>query len=202
MPKFYHVLTQGWAFDLHINQFSQPFDYFPQFFPHHFEHNSDYPIFQLQVSFSACAHILSTLQVFTSYVAFMVTNTRVLMMQFMTPLLPSCEMLVSMWDKNNYLRFFHPHSTPFTNESTLCSPKMAFAPQSTSSLPTQYEWIYFPDLAQLEDLLSPMWFKPMKGAIVTDTPLINSSHQQLRYLDVYINKSMCFYMIVPMPLGA
>jgi hypothetical protein len=37
-------------------------------------------------------------------------------------------MLVSMWDENNYMRFFQPHSIPFIDELTLSSPKMAFTP--------------------------------------------------------------------------
>jgi hypothetical protein len=50
------------------------------------------------------------------------------MMQFATPLLQLHEMLVSTWDENNYMHFLQPHSTPFINESTLCLPKMTFAP--------------------------------------------------------------------------
>jgi len=61
---------------------------------------------------------------------------------------------------------------------------------------------YFLDLAQFKDLLPPMQFKPMKGVITIDTPLINSFFEQLRYLVVYTNMSMYFYMIVPMPFGA
>jgi hypothetical protein len=41
---------------------------------------------------------------------------------------PLHEMLVSTWDENNYMHFLQPHSIPFINESTLCLPKMAFAP--------------------------------------------------------------------------
>jgi hypothetical protein len=37
---------------------------------------------------------------------------------------------------------------------------------------------------------------------MTNTPLIDSSLSQLRYLDVYINKPICFYTIMPMPFGA
>jgi hypothetical protein len=37
------------------------------------------------------------------------------------------------------------------------------------SLPTQFKWIYFLDLAQLKDLLPLMQLKPMKGTIVIDT---------------------------------
>ncbi len=44
------------------------------------------------------------------------------------PLPPLREMLVSTWDQNNYMCFLQPHSTPLINESTLCLPKMAFAP--------------------------------------------------------------------------
>jgi hypothetical protein len=69
----------------------------------------------------------------------MATNPLEPMMQFATPLLPFHEMLVSTWDKNNYMHFFQPHSTPLINESTLCLPKMAFALQSTLSLPTQLD---------------------------------------------------------------
>ncbi len=49
------------------------------------------------------------------------------MIQFVTPLLPLRGMLVSMWGENNHMCFFQTHSTPFVNELTLCSPKMAFA---------------------------------------------------------------------------
>jgi hypothetical protein len=37
-----------------------------------------------------------------------------------------------------------------------------------------------------------MHLKPKKGAIVTKTPLINSSLQQLKYLDVYIASKCVF----------
>lgn len=47
-----------------------------------------------------------------------------------------------------------------------------------------------------------MRLKPKKWAIRIDTPLINPSFSQLKYLDVYIDMFMSFYMIVPMPLGA
>jgi hypothetical protein len=60
---------------------------------------------------------------------------------------PLHEMLVSMWDENNYMHFFQPHSTPLVNESTLCSPNMIFAPWSTLLLSTHCKWIYFPSLA-------------------------------------------------------
>jgi hypothetical protein len=45
------------------------------------------------------------------------------MMQFATPLLQLCEMLVSTWDENNYMHFFQPHSTPFIDELTFCFAK-------------------------------------------------------------------------------
>jgi hypothetical protein len=70
------------------------------------------------------------------------------------------------------------------------------------SLLTQHEHIYFPGLVQFKDLLPLMQLKPKRRAIVIDTLLINSSLQQLRYLNVYTNKLMCFYMIVPMPFEA
>jgi hypothetical protein len=80
MPKFYHDLAQGQTPSLQFDQFSQPFNYLPHFFPQHFECDLDYPIFQLQVSFNVCAHIPSTLWVLASYVLFMATNAQVLMM--------------------------------------------------------------------------------------------------------------------------
>jgi hypothetical protein len=43
-------------------------------------------------------------------------------------LAPLREMLASTWDNNNYMHLFQSHPTPFTNESTLCLTKMAFAP--------------------------------------------------------------------------
>jgi hypothetical protein len=51
-------------------------------------------------------------------------------------------------------------------------------------------------------LLPLMQLKPRKEAFAIDTPLINSSLQQLRYLVAYTNMLMHFYMIVPMPFGA
>ncbi len=42
-------------------------------------------------------------------------------------MLPLRMMLTFMWDKNNYMWFLKPHSTPFVDKLTLCSPKMAFA---------------------------------------------------------------------------
>jgi hypothetical protein len=77
---------------------------------------------------SMCAHIPSTLWVSSSYVVFMATNALKPMMQFVTPLPSLCKMLVSTWDENNYMRFLEPHSTPFVDKSTLCLPKMTFAP--------------------------------------------------------------------------
>jgi hypothetical protein len=74
-----------------------------------------------------CAHIPLTLWVFTSYVVLMAMNALEPMIQITTPLPPSHEMLVSTWDKNNYMHFLQPRSTPLVNKSTLCLPKMAFA---------------------------------------------------------------------------
>jgi hypothetical protein len=67
---------------------------------------------------------------------------------------------------------------------------------------TQCKRIYFLDLVQLKDLMLLMWLKPKKWIIMIITPLINSSLQQLKYLDVYKNKPMCFNVIMPMPFGA
>jgi hypothetical protein len=76
VPKFYHVLAQGWALNLQLNQSSQPFDYFPHFFAQHFVHDFDYPIPQLQASLDVCAHIPSTLWVSTSYIVLMDKRAR------------------------------------------------------------------------------------------------------------------------------
>ncbi len=62
------------------------------------------------------------------YPPLMATNTQKPIMQFATPLLSLHRILVSMWVENNYTCFLQTHSTPTINESTLCSPKMAFAP--------------------------------------------------------------------------
>jgi hypothetical protein len=70
-----------------------------------------------------CAHFPLTLWVFSFYIALMAMNTWVLMMRFMTPFPPLCEMLTSMCDENNYMHFLHPHLTPLINELTLCSQK-------------------------------------------------------------------------------
>ncbi len=105
----------------------------------------------------------------TFYIVFMAMSAQEPMMQFATPLLPLHEMLVFTWDKNNYMCFLQPCSTLLINESTLCSPKMAFALQLMLSLSTQHEHIYFLDLAQLKDLLLPMWLKLNKRAITIDT---------------------------------
>jgi hypothetical protein len=56
--------------------------------------------------------------------------------------------------------------------------------------------IYFLDLAQLKDLLLLMLLKPKKGATMINTPIINSSLWQLRFLDASTNKLMCFYTTV------
>jgi hypothetical protein len=41
-------------------------------------------------------------------------------MQFVKPLLTLGKMLISIWDKNNYMRFLQPHSTPLIDKMTLC----------------------------------------------------------------------------------
>jgi hypothetical protein len=74
-----------------------------------------------------CVHTPLTLWVFTFYIAPMAMNTYGSMMQFVTPLSPLREMLASMWDEDNYKRFFQPFSIPPIDELTLCSPKMESA---------------------------------------------------------------------------
>jgi hypothetical protein len=88
----------------------------------------DYPILQLHISLDVCAHIPSTLWVSTSYIVFTTINTLERMMELVTPLLPLCEMLASMWDENNYMHFLQPHSTLLVDGLTLSSPNMAFTP--------------------------------------------------------------------------
>jgi hypothetical protein len=74
-----------------------------------------------------CTHLIN-LMVIHLYITSMATCKRKFLMQFMTPLLPSREMLTFTWNKNNYMHFLEPHSTFLVNKLTLCSPKMAFAP--------------------------------------------------------------------------
>jgi len=69
-----------------------------QFFSQCFKHDLNYHILQLQASFDVCAHIPLTLWVSTSYVVPMAMST-------WGPLLPLHEMLVFMWDENNYMCF-------------------------------------------------------------------------------------------------
>jgi hypothetical protein len=126
VSEFYHVLVQGQALGLQFDQSSKPFDY-PNFL-----HNISYvtwttPSFYCKHP-SMCAHISLTLWVSTSYIMFMATNALEPMMHFMTPLSPLREMLVSTWDKNNYMHFFQPYLVSFVDESTLCLPKMTFTP--------------------------------------------------------------------------
>jgi hypothetical protein len=49
-------------------------------------------------------------------------------MQFATFLSLIHKMLVSMWDENNYMHLFQPHSINFIDGLTLCIPKMTFTP--------------------------------------------------------------------------
>jgi len=71
--------------------------------------------------------IPSTLWVSTFYVAFVATSAWKPMMQFVTLLLPLCEMLVSTWDENNYMHFLQPHSNSLIDKLILCSLKLTFA---------------------------------------------------------------------------
>ncbi len=128
MLESYHVLTQRQMLGLQLDQSFQHFDCLPQFFPHQFIHNLDYLILQLLLSFDVCAHIPLILWVSTSDVALIGTNALKPMMWFATFLSPLCEMLIFTWDEKNYMHFLQPDSTPFINESMLCSPKMAFTP--------------------------------------------------------------------------
>ncbi len=48
--------------------------------------------------------------------------------EVVTFLLSLHHMLISMWGENNYMCFLKTRSTIFVNESTLCTPKMEFAP--------------------------------------------------------------------------
>jgi len=86
----------------------------------------------------------------------------------------------------HYMRFFQVYSTPLIDESTLCSRKMKFALKWCCHYRPNPCKKKIHDLVQFKDLLSLMQLKPKKRAIVTNTPLIYSSFQQLKYLDVYI----------------
>jgi hypothetical protein len=73
----------------------------------------------------------------------MVMNALEPMMQFVTPLPPLREMLVSMWDENKC--FFQPHSTLFVKKLTLCLPSIHTLidiviadPTQTDLLPRSY----------------------------------------------------------------
>jgi hypothetical protein len=57
-------------------------------------------------------------------------------------------MLASMWEKNNYMYFHRPHSTPLVDELTICSPKdgihtlvdvIIIDPTQANLLPSFYE---------------------------------------------------------------
>ncbi len=72
------------------------------------------------------ASIPSTPWVSTFYVTFMATNKQEAMMQFAILLLPLHEMLASIWDENNSMRFLQPCSTLFVDKLTCYSRKMAF----------------------------------------------------------------------------
>ncbi len=131
-------------------------------FPHCFAQDLDYHILQLQASLDVHAHTPLTLWVSTSCIVPMAMNVWEHMMQFTTFLLLLCEMQVFTWDENNYMCFLQPCLTPFAHESTLCSPKMVFAPQLMLLSTTQCMWIYFSDLAQLKNLLLSIQLKPKK----------------------------------------
>jgi hypothetical protein len=67
------------------------------------------------------------------------------------------------------------------------------------SLSTQCKWIYFPDLAQLKDLLHATQAKEMNYC---NWHFVNQF--LLLAVDIFgcfLNMSMCFYMTVPMPFG-
>jgi hypothetical protein len=80
---------------------------------------------QLRLPHPLIANIPLTPWVSTFYVAFMAMNKQEPIMQFATLLLPLHEMLASMWDENNNMRFFQPCSTFFINKLT-CSQKITF----------------------------------------------------------------------------
>jgi hypothetical protein len=84
----------------------------------------------------------------------MVMNALEPMMQFVTPLLPLREMLVSMWDENKYMCFFQPHSTFFVNKLTLCLLGICTLIDVVIADPTRMDLL--PDLTQLKDLLPLM----------------------------------------------
>jgi hypothetical protein len=75
-----------------------------------------------------CTHpinlmVPSTLWVSTFYVVFMATNALEPMMQLATPLHLLHEMLTSMWDENNYMRFLQPHLNRKERSRSIISPE-------------------------------------------------------------------------------
>jgi len=128
VPKFYMFSPRGKRLAYGLTNFPNLLIIFPNFL-----HNTLYATW-ITPSFN-CRHPLMCVHTShqpygypPSYVVLMATNALETMMQFMTPLLSLHKMMVSTWDKNNYMRFLQPHSTPLVNESTLCLPKMAFTP--------------------------------------------------------------------------
>jgi len=142
MLEFYHVLTKGMHLAYNSTNLPNLLIIFPNFL-----HNTSYMTWTTPsvILHCVCTHPINLMGIHLLHCVHGNQHTKT-MMQFTTLLSPLHEMLVSTWKKNNYMCFFQPHSTPFINESTLCLPKMTFAPCSTLSLLTQRKQIYFPNL--------------------------------------------------------
>ncbi len=143
------------------------------------------PHLQLHASLAVCAHIPLTSWVSTSYVAPMAISTQKPMIQFTTIFPSFCEMFISTWENITCVSFKYIQLLSLMNQH--CAHK---------KWNLHFNWCchYWPntckksfhDLVQFKDLLPLMHLKPKKGTIMTKTPLVNSSLQQLKYLDVYI----------------
>ncbi len=115
-------------------------------------------------------------------------------MQFVTPLLSLCGMLVPCGVKTiTFASFKHIQFLSLTSQ--YCAHQIWHLHFSQHCNCRQHEQIYFLNLAPPKDLLLSMWLKPNNVIIATNTLLINSSFQQWRYLDVYTNKQMCFLQL-------
>jgi hypothetical protein len=144
------------------------------FFPHFFEHDLDYIILQLQVSFDAYAHISLTLWVSTSYIVFITMNAHEPMMyssyqfccHYAKCWLP-CGMKTTTCVSFNHVQLLsstiqncvHQRWHLHFNQHCHYQPNM-----SIFTFPTLHK-----------DLLSLMWLKPKKRTIVINTPQMNSS---------------------------
>ncbi len=141
-----------------------------------------------------CAHIPWTLWVSTSYLVFMATNA----LQFMTPLPPICEMLVSTWDKNNYMHFLQPHcwwvDIVFTKDGIHTLTNIIIVNPTRPDL--------LPWSCAIQRFVTSNATQVLKSSYHNQHPIdqfLPLTIELFGYLD---KMSMCFYTTVPMPFGA